>query len=112
MLTRENGVSKIQTQKDSEIVQQVTGSGHELESHKDDEDCLIEVGCGPSNSQAAEMLEKCLTWYEKQPEVSSTSLLHLRRIRDLVSTKRFAMVGILTSINFNDFKRLDFDKNI
>ena len=84
---------------DSEIMQQVTGSGNELESDED-EDCVTEVGGGPSNSQAAEMLEKCLTWYEKQPEVSSTSLLHLRRIRDLAATKRYSNLKQLTIDSF------------
>ena len=36
-----------------------------------------------------DMLDKCLLWYERQEECTSTSLLLLKLVRDLAATKRF-----------------------
>ena len=42
----------------------------------------------PTHSQAAEMMEKCLIWYEHQKEAEGTSLLHQQRVQRLAAQKR------------------------
>ena len=42
----------------------------------------------PSHQQAAEMLDQCTKWYEYQEEATPTSLILLRKIRDLAIKKR------------------------
>lgn len=44
----------------------------------------------PSSGEVKDMLDKCLLWYERQEESTSTSLLLLKRIRDLAATKHFS----------------------
>ena len=41
-----------------------------------------------SIGQVANMLEQCLKWYERQDEATASSLLLLKRIRDLAASKR------------------------
>ena len=52
-----------------------------------------------SSGQAANMLEHCLTWYERQDEATASSLLLLMKIRDLAASKRFEN---LSYFNRND----------
>ena len=37
--------------------------------------------------EVKDMLDKCLVWYERQEESTSTTLLLLKHIRDLVANK-------------------------
>ena len=39
-----------------------------------------------SSGQVADMLEQCLKWYKQQGEATASSLLLLKRIRDLAAT--------------------------
>ena len=74
---------------DEEIISQVTGSeglcSEEEDEGEEEEGSLQCVSSG----QAADMLEQCLTWYENQPEATTTSLMLLKQIRDLAVTKRW-----------------------
>ena len=72
---------------DSGVIQQVTSQLHEDtpedETPEDDpEDCNV-----PSSGVVTEMLDKCLLWYEQQPESMATAVLLLNRVRDLAATQ-------------------------
>ena len=47
-----------------------------------------------------EVKDKCLIWYERQDESTSTSLLLLKRTRDLAATK---CLSNLKQMNLNSF---------
>ena len=68
---------------DDDIIQHVT---QQDEPTKED-DC--EESDIPSAIEVKDMLDKCLVWYERQEESTSTSLLLLKRIRDLAANKRY-----------------------
>ena len=72
---------------DEEIVQQVTQT-NEITEEEEDEQCENEDV--PSSGEVTDMLDKCLLWYERQGECTPTSLMLLKRVRDLAATKRFA----------------------
>lgn len=72
---------------DEEIVQQVTQT-NEIAEEEEDEQCENEDV--PSSREVTDMLDKCLLWYERQGECTPTSLMLLKRVRDLAATKRFA----------------------
>ena len=64
---------------------------------EDDED-QDESTTTTSSGQAANMLEQCLEWYERQDEATASSLLLLKRIRDLAASKRYKLKEIDTII--------------
>ena len=72
---------------DDDIVQHVTQQ-EEVNDEKD-EDESEESHNIPSCGDVKDMLDKCSLWYERQDESTSTSLLLLKRVRDLAATKRF-----------------------
>lgn len=74
---------------DEEIIQQVSQCKHPDKEEEDEDDTV------PLNSvtsrEAADMLEKCLGWYEQQKEATATlSLMILKGVRDLACKKRYA----------------------
>ena len=72
---------------DDDIIRQVTQSDEATE--EDEEDINEEALNIPGSGEVKDMLDKCLLWYERQEDSTSTSLLLLKRIRDLAATKRF-----------------------
>lgn len=87
---------------DNEIIQQVTSQlpedSPEDETPEDEaEHCNV-----PSSSEVIEMLDKCLLWYEQQPECTATSVFLLKRVRDLAATKHFTSLKQTTlDVYFN-----------
>ena len=77
---------------DSEIIQQVTSQ----EEPPLEDDTPVEDSSVPSSDEVMEMFDKCLLWYEQQPESTATSVLLLKRLRDLAATKRFTNLKQLT----------------
>ena len=62
---------------DYDIIQHVTQQ-NELTKEDEEDDC--EESDIPSAIEVKDMLDKCLVWYERQEESTSTSLLLLKRI--------------------------------
>ena len=71
---------------DDDIIQHVT---QQDEPAKEDEEDDCEESDIPSAIEVKDMLDKCLVWYERQEESTSTSLLLLKLIRDLAANKRY-----------------------
>ena len=57
------------------------------ESDSESEDSSNDI---PTNGEAMKMLDKCLTWYECQSDATPTSIMLLKRIRDLAAKQRYA----------------------
>ena len=55
---------------------------------EDDSETALHNTCPITNSQAAHMLEKCLTWLEYQPEAKEYNVCTLRQLRTLAARKR------------------------
>ena len=73
---------------DNEIIQQVTSQLHK--DTPEDETLEDEAEIVPRSREATEMLDKCLLWCEQQPEnTAATSVLLLKRVRDLAATPHF-----------------------
>lgn len=72
---------------DDGIVQLVTQP--DTTEEDDEEDESEERHDIPSCGEVKDMLDRCLLWYERQDESTSTSLLLLKRIRNLAAIKRF-----------------------
>ena len=72
---------------DEEICSHVM-SGEPSEDESDAEEAVSQPTCPVSNSQAAHMLEKCLTWLEHQPEANQYNVCTLRGLRALAARKR------------------------
>lgn len=73
-----------ETLTDMEICDLVTGPQIDSEDDSDQEQ-----PCPVSHSEAAEMLEQCLTWLEHQQEASVYNTSVLRELHSLASEKRF-----------------------
>ena len=84
---------------DDDIVQHVT-QPDEITEENDEEDESEESHDIPSSGDVTDMLDKCLMWYERQDESTSTSLLLLKRVRDLAATKHFLELKQLTLDSF------------
>ena len=69
---------------DDDIIQHVTQQ--DKTTKEDEEDDCEEIDI-PSAIEMKDMLDKCLVCYERQEESTSTSLLQLKLIRDLVANK-------------------------
>ena len=82
---------------DLDIAEQVTSTDtqpsteNELDSESEDSSSNI-----PTNGEAMEMLDKCLAWYECQSDATPTSIMLLKRIRDLAAKQRYASLKQLT----------------
>ena len=60
------------------------------ENDEEDESEESHTWCNiPRCGDAKDTLDKCLLWYERQDESTSTSLLLLKHANDLAATKRF-----------------------
>lgn len=75
---------------DEDIVKQVTQTNDREDTEEDDGDEIEEVKDIPCSGDVKDMLDRCLLWYERQDECTATSLLLLKRVRDLAAAKRFA----------------------
>ena len=84
---------------DEDIIHQVTSQPRDdtPENNEEDETEDSEI---PNSGEVAEMLDNCLLWYERQEESTASSLLLLKRIRDLAATKRFTNLKQLTIDSF------------
>ena len=84
---------------DEDIVRKVSQTDNtevtEEESGDESEDVRV-----PSSGEVKNLLDKCLLWYERQDECTATSLLLLKRVRDLAASKRFANLKQLTLDSF------------
>ena len=68
-----------------QVTSQLPENTPEDETLEDDpEACNV-----PSSGEITEMLDKCLLKYEQQPESTATSVLLLKRVRDLAATQPF-----------------------
>ena len=80
---------------DQDIIEQIACTDPQLSTESDSESeestCHI-----PTNGEAMEMLDKCLTWYECQSDATPTSIMLLKGIRDLAAKKRYASLKQLT----------------
>ena len=66
----------------------MSGEPSEDESEGEEAEAQPTYTCPVSNSQAAHMLEKCLTWLEHQPEEIQHNVCTLREVRALAVRKR------------------------
>ena len=82
---------------DQDIIEQITCTNPqpstENESDSDSEDSSSDI---LTNGEAMEMLDKCLKWYECQSDATPTSIMLLKRIRDLAAKQRYASLKQLT----------------
>ena len=76
---------------DEDIIEQVTNPPTDTENGENEEHNDI-----PTNGETMEMLDKCLKWYEWQSEATPTSLMLLKRVRDLAAKKRYANLRQIT----------------
>ena len=81
---------------DEDIVKQVTQTNDKEDTEEDDGDEIEEIKDIPCSGDVKDMLDRCLLWYERQDECTATSLLLLKRVRDLAAAKRFANLKQLT----------------
>ena len=81
---------------DKEIIQQVVNPSAEEDTDMDDDEDQDEPTKTISSGQVADMLEQCLKWYKQQDEATASSLLLLKRIRDLAANKRYKYLKQLT----------------
>ena len=73
---------------DDDFVQLITNPNHTVEDESD-EDESEEYQNIPSSGEVKNMLDRCLLWYERQEESTATSLIVMKRVRDLAAAKRF-----------------------
>ena len=85
---------------DEEIIQQTVSPSVEEDRGMGDDEDQDEPTTTISSGQAADMLEQCLKWYEHQDEATASSLLLLKRIRDLAASKRYKNLKQLTLTSF------------
>ena len=83
---------------EEEIVQQARNGPASAEDDESDED--PDEPNIVSNGEAAEMLDKCMRWFEQQQESTPSSLLLLKRIRDLATSKRYSHLKQLKLTSF------------
>ena len=81
---------------DEEIIQQVVNPSAEEDTDMEDDEDQDEPTETISSGQVADMLEQCLKWYKQQDEATASSLLLLKRIRDLAANKRYKNLKKLT----------------
>ena len=77
---------------DQEIIEQVTCTNPQL-SAEHESDSKSEDTCSssvPTNEEVTEMLDKCLTWYKCHSDATPTSVMLLKRIRDLAAKQHYA----------------------
>ena len=74
---------------DEEIIQQVLNPSVEEDTYMEDDEDQDESTTTVSSGQAANMLEKCLEWYERQDETTASSLLLLKWMKDPAASKRY-----------------------
>jgi hypothetical protein len=91
LLQEDQDDPKYQLMSDEDIIQEVTSSQDNEacenggEGHDEDFDAHIS-----SAGEVAYMLEKCMDWYERQDENNAASILLLKGMRDLATTKRYS----------------------
>ena len=85
---------------DEEIIQQTVSPSVEEDRGMGDDEDQDEPTTTISSGQAADVLEQCLKWYEHQDEATASSLLLLKRIRDLAASKRYKNLKQLTLTSF------------
>ena len=82
---------------DQDIVEQVTRTDTQPSTENDPDSESEDSSCDiPTNGEAMEMLDKCLAWYECQSDATPTSVMLLKRIRDLAAKQRYASLKQLT----------------
>lgn len=84
---------------DDEIIDSITTHIPDDDGSDEEED-ESDTQETPTCGAVAEMLDKCLVWYEQQKESMATSLLMLKNIRDLAATKRYSNLKQLTLLSF------------
>lgn len=90
-LNEDAGDPGYQLLSDDDIIEQVTATNEQSDiDNSDDDDDSGDTESIPSNGEVADMLDKCLLWYEQQKESTPTSTLLLKKIRDLASSKRYS----------------------
>ena len=85
---------------DEDIITCVTQTEQDTEENDDNEPEDEEIQNVPKAGEVKDMLDKCLLWYERQDESTSTSLLLLKQLRDLAAAKRYANLKQLTLDSF------------
>ena len=81
---------------DQEIIEQVTCTNPQLSTENESDSESEDSSSVPTNGEAVEMLDKCLTWYECQSDATPTSVMLLKRIRDLAAKQRYPSLKQLT----------------
>ena len=83
---------------EDEIIQQVTLKNEE--SDEEEEETGEVPSNIPTNAEVADMLHKCLLWYERQ---AATATLLLKKIRDLAASKRYSNLKQLKQLKLQSF---------
>ena len=79
-----------------EIIEQVTCTNPQLSTENKNDSESEDSSSVPTNGVAMEVLDKYLIWYECQSDATPTSVLLLKRIRDLAAKQRYASLKQLT----------------
>ena len=91
---------RYQLMSEEEILKQVRNEVAPAEDDESDEE--PDEPNIPSNGEAAEMFDKCVRWFEHQEESTPSSMLLLKRIRDLAIKKRYSQLRQLRLDSFSD----------
>ena len=73
---------------DDDFVQLITNPNQTVEDESDEDESEKYQNI-PGSGEVKNMLDRCLLWYERQEESTATSLLLMKRVRDLAAAKRF-----------------------
>ena len=85
---------------DEDIIRHVTETDQATQENDDDEEEDEVIQNVPKAGEVKDMLDKCLLWYERQNECTSTSLLLLKQLGDLAAAKRYANLKQVTLDSF------------
>ena len=92
----DSGAKGYELLSDEDIVKQVTQTNDKEDTEEDDGDETEEIKDIPCSGNVKDMLNRCLLWYERLDGCTATSLLLLKRVRDLAAATCFANLKQLT----------------
>ena len=92
----DSGAKGYELLSDEDIVKQVTQTNDKEDTEEDDGDETEEIKDIPCSGDVKDMLNRYLLWYERLDECTATSLLLLKRVRDLAAAICFANLKQLT----------------
>ena len=89
---------------DNPIADLVNGSDQVQEVDSDDDSETVDEPCSISHRDAANMLNKCLTWLQHQPEATPCNTSVLLSLKDIAAKKRYSSMKQKTITSFLKFR--------